>query len=45
MRKPAGVLGSMARNSQRKATMTATKAVYQVLFNEKPKTKKKNKKS
>lgn len=42
MRKPAGILGSIARNTQRKATMTATKAVHQILFNEKPKRKKKN---
>jgi len=41
MRKPAGILGSLARNAQRKATMTATKGVYQLLFNEKPKRKKK----
>ena len=45
MRKPAGILGSIARNSQRNATMTATKAVYQILFNEKPKRKKKSKNS
>lgn len=41
MRKPVGVLGSMAKEAQRKATMTATKGVYQLLFNEKPKRKKK----
>ena len=41
MRKPVGVLGSIAKESQRKATMTATKGVYQLLFNEKPKRKKK----
>lgn len=45
MRKPAGVLGSIARNTQRKATMTATKGVYQALFNEKPKLGGKKKKS
>lgn len=42
MRKPVGVLGSIAKNSQRKATVSATKGVYQLLFNEKPKRKKKN---
>lgn len=42
MRKPVGVLGSIAKESQRKATLTATKGVYQLLFNEKPKRKKKN---
>lgn len=42
MKKPAGILGSIARNNQRKATMTATKGIYQLLFNEKPKQKKKN---
>lgn len=42
MRKPAGVLGSIARETQRKATITATKGIYQLLFNEKPKRKKKN---
>lgn len=42
MKKPAGVLGSMAKKAQRRATMTATKGVYQLLFNEKPKRKKKN---
>lgn len=45
MRKPAGVLGSLAKNAQRKATMTATSGVYQLLFNEKPKQRRKNKKS
>ena len=45
MRKPAGVLGSLARNAQRKATMTATKGVYQALFNEKPKLGGRKKKS
>ena len=45
MRKPAGVLGSIAKNCQRKATMTATKGVYQALFNEKPKSGGKKKKS
>ena len=45
MRKPAGVLGSIARNTQRKATMTVTKGVYQLLFNETPKPKRKNKNS
>ena len=45
MRKPTGILGSIAKNSQRKATMTATKGVYQVLFNEKPKLGNKKKKS
>ena len=45
MRKPTGVLGSIAKNCQRKATMTATKSVYQVLFNEKPKLNGKKKKS
>ena len=44
-RKPAGVLGSIARNSQRKATMTATKMVYEVLFNEKPQTGRRKKNS
>lgn len=42
MRKPVGVLGSIAKESQRKATLTATKGVYQLLFNAKPKRKKKN---
>lgn len=41
MRKSVGVFGSMAKEAQRKATMTATKGVYQLLFNEKPKRKKK----
>ena len=31
----------MAKEAQRKATVTATKGVYQLLFNEKPKRKKK----
>lgn len=45
MRKPVGILGSIAKNSQRKATMTAISGVHQLLFNEKPKQKRKNKKS
>ena len=45
MRKPAGILGSLARNTQRKATMTAISGMHQLLFNEKPNTKRKNKKS
>jgi len=45
MRKPAGVLGSIAKNCQRKATINATKAVQQVLFNEKPKLNGRKKKS
>lgn len=45
MRKPVGVLGSIAKNCQKKATITVTKGVYQVLFNEKPKTGGRKKKS
>jgi hypothetical protein len=41
MKKPAGVIGSIAKETQRRATMTATKGIYQLLFNEKPKRKKK----
>lgn len=45
MRKPAGILGSMAKRAQQNATRTATKMVYQALFNEKPKTSGRKKKS
>lgn len=42
MRKPVGILGSIAKNTKKKATMTAISGVHQLLFNEKPKRKKKN---
>ena len=45
MRKSAGVLGAIGKRCQQNATKTATKAVYQVLFNEKPKMSGKKKKS
>ena len=45
MRKPAGILGSFAKRAQQNATRTATKIVYQALFNEKPKNKRKTPKS
>ena len=45
MRKPTGVLGAIAKNTQRKATMTAISGVHQLLFNEKPKRRTKTKKS
>ena len=45
MRKPTGVLGAIGKRCQQNATKTATKAVYQVLFNEKPRIGGKKKKS
>ena len=41
IKKPLGVLGSLAKESQRKATMGATTAVYELIWGEKPKRKKK----
>lgn len=41
IKKPVGVLGSLAKKSQRKATMGATTAVYELMWGEKPKRKKK----
>lgn len=37
MRKPSGILGSIAKNQRRKATIGATSALYQVMWGEKPK--------
>ena len=45
MRKPTGVLGAIGKRYQQNATKTATKAVYQLLFNEKPKMDGRKKKS
>lgn len=45
MRKPIGVLGAIGKRCQQNATKTATKAVYQLLFNEKPKMDGRKKKS
>lgn len=45
MRKPIGVLGAIGKRCQQNATKTATKAVYQLLFNEKPKMSGRKKKS
>lgn len=45
MRKPTGVLGAIGKRCQQNATKTATKAVYQLLFNEKPKMDRRKKKS
>lgn len=45
MRKPTGVLGAIGKRCQQNATKTATKAVYQLLFNEKSKINGKKKKS
>lgn len=45
MRKPIGVLGAIGKRCQQNATKTATKAVYQLLFNEKPKMGRRKKKS
>lgn len=39
MRKPRGILGSMAANAKRRATNSATSAVYIALWGEKPKRK------
>ena len=39
MRKPRGILGSMASNTKRRATNSATSAVYIALWGEKPKRK------
>lgn len=41
IKKPLGVLRSLAKESQRKATMGATTAVYELIWGEKPKRKKK----
>ena len=41
MRKPAGILGSMAKRARRNATIGATKMVYMGLYGEKPKRSKK----
>ena len=41
IKKPLGVLGSLAKESQRKATMETTTAVYELIWGEKPKRKKK----
>ena len=43
IKKPAGVLGSLAKESQRKATIKATTAIYELMWNEKPKRGKKKK--
>lgn len=43
IRKPAGVLGSLAKKSQRKATIKATTAIYEFMWNEKPKRGRKKK--
>lgn len=43
IRKPAGVLGSLAKESQRKATIKATTAIYEFMWNEKPKRGRKKK--
>lgn len=45
MRKPTGVLGAIGKRCQQNATKTATKAVYQLLLNEKPKMGGREKKS
>ena len=37
MRKPRGILGSMASTMKRRATNSATRAVYIALWGEKPK--------
>lgn len=37
MRKPAGILGSMAKRARRNATVNATKMIYMGLYGEKPK--------
>lgn len=43
IRKPVGVLGSLAKESQRKATIKATTAIYEFMWNEKPKRGRKKK--
>ncbi len=43
MRKPCGILGSMAKRAKRNATIGATTFVYQGLYGEKPKRGKKKK--
>ena len=37
MRKPRGILGSMASKAKRRATNSATRAFYQLLWGENPK--------
>lgn len=37
MRKPRGILGSMASKAKRRATNSATRAVYQLMWGENPK--------
>ena len=37
MRKPSGILGTLAKNTQRKATIGATTALYTLMWGEKPK--------
>ena len=37
MRKPAGILGSIAKNTKKKATMGATSIVYQAVWGKPPK--------
>lgn len=41
IKKPIGVIGSLAKENQRKATVGATTAVYELMWGEKPKRKKK----
>lgn len=43
MRKPLGILGSIAQNCQRNATMTAGKCMYELLTGEKYKPRRRTK--
>ena len=44
MRKPLGILGSMAKRAQSNATRNAKKAVYTAMWGEPPKQKRSSKK-